>query len=210
MKALQLGALVLLQACARRPDLALLASPDRVLAAGVAPDSFRVKFETSQGPFVARVRRELAPIGVDRFHALVRHGFFDGQRFFRVRDKFIAQFGLHGDPAVIAAWRGRTMPDDPPRMKNRRGTMAYAFTTTGTRSTQIYINLQDNERLNDEPFAPFAEIVEGVEVIDRLYAGYDESAGGGMRAGKQGLIEHGGNTHLAANFPKLDYIRRVR
>lgn len=196
--------------CARGPSVAALMHPDAILAGGVAPATFRVRFETSQGDFVARVTRADSPLGVDRFYALVRAGFYDGQRFFRVRKGFIAQFGLHGDPAVIAVWKRRTLPDDPPRAKNVRGSLAYAFTTANTRATQIYINLADNDQLNAEAFSPFAQIVEGIDVIDRLYSEYDESAGGGMRGGKQGKIEAGGNAYLASNFPKLDYIRRVR
>jgi cyclophilin family peptidyl-prolyl cis-trans isomerase len=181
-----------------------------VLRATPAPATFRARFETSQGAFTVLAHRDWAPIGTDRFYALLRHGFFDGQRFFRVRAGFIAQFGLHGDPAVIAAWKPRTMPDEPRVVSNRRGTLAYAFTTANTRSTQIFINLADNARLDGEGFAPFAEIVDGVEVIDRLYAGYDESAGGGMRAGKQGHIEAEGNAHLTRDFPRLDHIIRAR
>jgi homoserine O-acetyltransferase len=190
--------------------LPVLRDPDLLLRAAPAPDSFSVRFTTSQGTFLVLVRRALAPVGVDRFHALVRHGFFDGQRFFRVREGFIAQFGLHPDPAVIAAWKPRTMSDDPPAAKNRRGWMAYAFTTAGTRSTQIFINLADNAQLDAEPFAPFAEIIEGLDVIDRLYAGYGETAGGGMRGGKQGPIEAEGNRYFERLFPKLDYIRSAR
>jgi homoserine O-acetyltransferase len=187
-----------------------LRDPDRVLAGTRAPETFRVRFETSRGAFTVLAHREWAPLATDRFHALVRHRFFDGQRFFRVRSGFIAQFGLHGDPAVIAAWKGRTMPDDERRVSNRRGTLAYAFITSGTRSTQIFINLADNEvMLDPQGFAPFAEIVEGLEVIDRLYAGYDESAGGGMRLGRQGRIEAEGNAHLVRDFPLLDYIVRA-
>ncbi len=191
-------------------QVASLDDPTAVLAIGAAPDSFDVLFETSQGDFRVRVHRDWAPLGADRFHALVRRGFFNNQRFFRTRAGFIAQFGLHGDPRVIAAWKGRTMPDDSARVTNRRGTLAYAFTTAHTRSTQIFINLADNSRLDAEGFAPFGEIVQGVEVIDRLYAGYDESAGGGMRAGRQGGIEREGNAHLTRDFPRLDYIRRCR
>ena len=204
------GLAVLLTACGAARNIALLQDPDRVLDQRAAPDSFFVRFETSQGDFVVRVQRRLAPLGADRFFALVRHGFYDDQRFFRVRAGFIAQFGLHGDPRVITAWKARPLPDDPPRMENRRGTLAYAFTTANTRATQIYINLADNVRLNAEAFAPFGEIVEGIAAIDRLYAGYDETAGGGMRAGNQGAIERGGNAHLAASFPRLDVIRRAR
>lgn len=190
---------------------ALLGDPDRVLRDARAPSSFRVRFETSAGIFEVVAHREWAPVGTDRFYALVRHGFFDGQRFFRVRAGYIAQFGLHGDPAVIAAWKGRTMPDDPRRVENRRGTMAYAFVTRETRSTQIFINLADNQgTLDAQGFAPFAEIVAGLDVIDRLYAGYDESAGGGMRGGRQGRIEAEGIRHLERDFPLLDYIRSAR
>lgn len=211
------GVVVAVAACATRrgsagtaPAATPLTDPDAVLAGARAPDSFDVRFETSRGAFTVRVRRDWAPLGADRFHALVRHRFFDEQRFFRVRKGFIAQFGLHPNPAVIAAWKPRSMPDDPARASNRRGTLAYAFTTPGTRSTQIFINLADNARLDAEGFAPFGEIVHGIEVIDLLYAGYDESAGGGMRAGKQGRIEREGNAHLIRDYPRLDYIERAR
>jgi homoserine O-acetyltransferase len=188
----------------------ILPVPERVLREGAAPATFRVRLETSRGPIVVRAHREWAPLAADRFHALVRHGFFDGQRFFRVRAGFIAQFGLHPDPAVIAAWKGLAMPDEPRRVTNRRGTLAYAFTTANTRGTQIFINLADNTALDAEGFAPFAEIVAGIDVIDRLYAGYDEGAGGGMRGGRQGRIEAEGNAHLERDFPLLDYIIRAR
>ncbi|MFN8582083.1 MAG: peptidylprolyl isomerase [Gemmatimonadaceae bacterium] len=195
-------------ACRSAPprSAAELSDPRSVLTDAHAPDSALIRFETSQGNFDVMLHRDWAPLGADRFYALVRHQFFDDQRFFRVRRGFIAQFGLHPNPAVIAAWKPQVMPDDPPRASNRRGTLAYAFTTVGTRSTQILINLADNTRLDGEGFAPFGEIVSGVEVIDRLYAEYDESAGGGMRAGKQGQIEREGNAHLIRDFPKLDYI----
>ncbi len=189
---------------------AILREPDRVLADAPAPPEFRARFETSAGSFTVLVHRAWAPRGADRFFALARHGFFDDQRFFRVRKGFIAQFGLHGDPAVIAAWKGWVMPDDPPVASNRRGTLAYAFVTPGTRSTQIFINLADNAALDSQGFAPFGEIVDGLGVIDGLYAGYDESAGGGMRAGRQGPIEAGGNAYLRHAFPRLDVIRRVQ
>ena len=184
--------------------------PERVLPEGPAPAAFRVRLETSRGPMLVLVHRDWAPLAADRFHALARHGFFDGQKFFRVRAGFIAQFGIHPEPAVIAAWKGRTMPDEPRRVSNRRGTLAYAFTTAHTRSTQIFINLADNTALDAEGFAPFGEIVEGIDVIDRLYAGYDERAGGGMRGGRQGRIEAEGNVHLERDFPLLDHIIRAR
>lgn len=200
-------AFVALTACNSR---APLTRPDAVLA-GTAPEVFRARFETSKGPFIVEVHRAWAPRGVDRFYNLARAGFFDGQKFFRVRARFIAQFGLHPDPEVIAAWKNRTMPDDSARVSNARGTLAYAMLTTpNTRTTQIYINLADNTQLDAQGFAPFGRIVEGIDVIDRLYAEYDERAGGGMRAGNQGPIEREGNAWLERNFPNLDYIKNVR
>ncbi len=174
-----------------------------------APELFRAKFTTSQGDFVIEVHRAWAPIGADRFYNLVNHGFFDGQRFFRVRQGFIAQFGIPGDPGVAAAWRPATIADDPPRESNRRGTIAYAFTGPSTRATQVYINLSDNQRLDADGFAPFGIVVKGMEVVDKLYSGYGETAGGGMRAGHQDALFAGGNAYLVRAFPRLDYIRRA-
>jgi homoserine O-acetyltransferase len=163
--------------------------------------------ETSQGPVVLSVHRDWAPIGADRFYYLVRNGFLDGERFFRVNANFIAQFGLNGDPAVIAAWKYRTMPDDSVRVSNLVGTVAYAMTGPNTRTTQIYFNLVDNPKLDAQGFAPFAKVTSGMDAILRLYSGYGENAGGGVRRGKQGLIEAGGNAYLTRTFPKLDYIK---
>jgi cyclophilin family peptidyl-prolyl cis-trans isomerase len=158
---------------------------------------------------VIEVHRQWAPHGADRFYNLVAHGFFDGQRFFRVRQGFIAQFGVSGEPAIAAAWRSATIHDDPPLESNKRGTVAYAFTTPNTRATQVYINLSDNQRLDADGFAPFGVVVRGMEVVDRLYAGYGETVGGGMRAGNQDALFAGGNAWLAREFPRLDSIRRV-
>ncbi len=184
---------------------ALLVHPDTP-----APAHFLVRFETSKGAFTVEVSREWAPHGADRFYNLVTHRVFDGEKFFRVRAGFIAQFGLNGDPRVIAAWKHETIPDDPVKQSNVRGTLAFAMTGPDTRSTQIYINLAGNSRLDKEGFAPFGRVIEGMDVVDRLYSGYGESAGGGMRGGKQGPIEEGGNAYLERNFPKLDSIGTAR
>lgn len=197
-------------ACAGRTNTRYaLLGPERFGIESPAPERFDVKFETSQGPFVLTVHRKWAPAGADRFYYLARNGFFDGERFFRVREHFIAQFGLNGDPAVIASWKHRTIPDDTVRVSNVRGTLAYAMTGPDTRTTQIYINLSNNEKLDSQGFAPFAQVISGMDAVDRLYAGYGENAGGGVRAGKQGLIEKGGNAYLTRAFPKLDYISRA-
>lgn len=183
--------------------------PERATPAPRAPELFRVDLETSRGPIVLTVHRDWAPLGADRFHQLVENHLLDGERFFRVRAGYIAQFGLNGDPAVIAAWKHRTIADDPVRVSNLRGTLAYAMTGPDTRTTQIYINLADNSKLDAQGFAPFAEVTSGMEAALQLYSGYGESAGGGVRAGKQGLIEEGGNAYLTREFPKLDYITRA-
>jgi len=175
-----------------------------------APDAFRVKVETSKGEFVIEARRSWAPVGADRLYNLVRAGFFDDSRFFRVRAGFIVQFGIAGDPAVAAVWRNQTIKDDPPRQSNTRGTIAYAMTGPDTRTTQLYINLGDNSRLDSQGFAPIGSVIAGMEVVDRLYSGYDESAGGGMRGGKQGKIFEGGNAYLDREFPMLDKLLRAR
>lgn len=146
-----------------------------------APAVFRVRVTTSEGDFVMEVHRPWAPLGVDRFYNLVRAGFFDDSRFYRVRESYIAQFGISGDPSVSAVWRDLSMIDDPVRESNTRASFAFAMTGPDTRTTQIYINLADNTHLDSQGFTPLGRVVEGMEVVDRLYAGYDEGAGGGMR-----------------------------
>lgn len=176
-----------------------------------SPNTFRVKFETSKGAFTVEAHRDWAPLGVDRFYNLVRTGFFDDSRFFRVRAGFIVQFGIPGEPGVSAVWRERAFLDDPVRQSNTRGMVAYAMTGPDTRTTQLYINLGDNSRLDEQGFAPIGKVVEGLEeVVDQIYSGYDEAAGGGMRLGKQGKMFAGGNRHLDENFPKLDRLIRAR
>ena len=174
-----------------------------------APDRFVVRFETTKGVFDVEVHRDWAPIGADRFYDLARTGYFDDQRFFRVRPRYIAQFGLHRDPAVIAAWKRAWMADDPVHRSNARGTVAYAMTGPDTRTTQVYINLVDNRQLDAQGFAPFGEVSRGMDVVDSLYSGYGERAGGGVRGGKQGPIEAKGNAWLDRNFPRLDRIRQA-
>ena len=164
----------------------------------------RVRIETSKGAFVVEVNRAWAPRGTERFLELVRTKFFDDSRFFRVRAKYIAQFGIAGDPAVTRKWEGREFPDDSVRTSNVRGTFAFAMTGPNQRNTQIYINLVDNKQLDAQGFSPVGRVVEGMDVVDQLYAGYGEDAGGGLRLGKQQEMLTKGNAHLDAHFPKLD------
>ena len=174
-----------------------------------APDSFRVRFATTKGDFLVAVKRAWAPHGADRFYNLVRSGYYDGVRFFRVIPGFMAQFGLHGDTAVTAAWRERRIPDDPVRRSNQRGMVTFATAGPGTRTTQVFINYRDNSRLDADGFAPFGEVVEGMDVVDKLYGGYGEGAPGG-RGPDQMRIHIEGEKYLARQFPKLDKITKAR
>jgi len=174
-----------------------------------APERFRVRFFTSKGEFVVDVHRDWAPIGADRFYNLVRHGFYDDTRAYRIRAGVFAQFGLSGDPAVNAVWYERTMPDDPPGQQHTRGRVFFAMRGPDDRTTQVVIDLRDNPDYYEQGFVPFGEVIEGMDVVDALYSGYGESAGGGMRGGNQGRIVNEGNAHLDADFPLLDKILRA-
>ena len=175
-----------------------------------SPDVWHARFETSQGDFTVEVTREHAPVGADRFYNLVRLGYYDDTRFHRVSEGYIVQWGLHGDPRVNAAWKDARIPDDPPHGSNVRGTLAFAMIPEpGTRNTQVYVNLGDNTRNDREPFALFGRVVTGMEVLDRLYSGYGERSGSGMRQGRQGPIVEGGNAYLDREFPLLDRLLRA-
>jgi len=173
-----------------------------------APAVYRVKLETTAGAIVLEVHRDWAPIGADRFYELVQAGFYDDSRFFRVTERF-AQFGIAGDPAVASTWRERRITDDPVKETNIRGRFAFAMTGPDTRTTQIYICKTDMSSQDKDGFAPLGTVVEGMDVVDKLYGGYGESAGGGMRAGRQGRIFAEGNAHLDRDFPKLDKLIRA-
>lgn len=187
-------------------NFAALLNPNHEFWQEKAPEVFNVKIATNKGDFFIEVHRDWAPIGADRFYNLVRSGFFDDSRFYRVREGFIAQFGIPGNPDITEVWQDITIPDDPVKQSNTRGTIAYAMTGPDTRTTQLYINYDDNSRLDEQGFAPIGRVIEGMIVVDNLYSGYDESAGGGMRGGKQGKILEFGNAHLDQEFPKLDQL----
>ena len=188
---------------------ALLLSPDDPVWAEAAPDSFRIRFETTQGAFVVSVVRGWAPLGADRIYNLVRYGYYDDARFHRTVPDFIVQWGLAGDPDVTAAWLDRTLADDPVVETNTRGSVAFAFTESETRSTQIFISLVDLSRLDEGGFAPFGRVTTGMDVVDALYSGYGEESGGGMRAGAQDSVIAGGNAYLDRAFPELDQLIRA-
>jgi peptidyl-prolyl cis-trans isomerase A (cyclophilin A) len=182
-----------------------------LLLALVAPNVYRVKIETTKGPFVIEAHRDWAPHAADRFYELVKTGYYDDSRFFRVVAGKWAQFGIHQDPKIAQKWRKNTIPDDKVTQHNLRGFIGFANTGSATRSTQVYINLGDNSRLDAEPgFAPFGRIVEGMDVVERLYSEYGENSGGGMRAGHQDQMFSEGNAYLDREFPKLDHLIRAR
>jgi len=186
-----------------------LLAPSSAAMTATAPDSYRARFETTAGDFVVEVRRELSPNGADRFYNLVRNGYYDGVRFFRVIDGFMAQFGMHGDPQVTAAWRAAPIQDDPVVASNRRGMVTFAMTgQPNSRTTQVFVNYRDNANLDAMGFAPFGEVVEGMDVVDQLYSGYGEGAPNGSGP-SQAQIQAQGNRYLEAEFPQLDYIERA-
>ena len=184
----------------------MLLTPDALTE--TAPDVFQARFETTKGDFVIEVHRAWSPNGADRFYNLVSNGFYDDLRFFRVLDGFMAQFGIHGDSAVAAAWRPFTIEDDPVMQSNTRGFVSYATGGPNSRTTQVFINFGDNSRLDAAGFSPFGQVIEGMEVVDLLHSGYGEGAPDGLGP-NQGMIHRRGNEYLIANFPDLDYVLRA-
>lgn len=174
-----------------------------------APETYRARFTTSKGDFVIEVTRAWAPNGADRFYNLVANGFFDDCRFFRVVYGFMAQFGIHGDPALNSVWREATIPDDPVQQSNKRGYVTFATAGPNTRTTQVFINFADkNTTLDSQGFAPFGKVVEGMEVVNKLFSGYGEAAPKG-HGPDQNRLQKEGNTYLTKSFPKLDSIKKA-
>lgn len=184
----------------------MLLTPESLTA--TAPDVFQARFVTSKGDFLIEVHRDWSPQGADRFYNLVSNGFYDDVRFFRVVAGFMAQFGIHGDSAVAAAWRGSRIEDDPVMQSNTRGLVSYAMGGPSTRTTQVFINYIDNSRLDDMGFSPFGEVVEGMDVVDQLYSDYGDGPPRGTGP-NQGLIQSRGNDYLNESFPDLDFVVRA-
>ena len=173
-----------------------------------APPKFAVRLETTQGDIYIDVDRALAPLGADRFHQLVGLGFYDDVAFFRVVANFVVQVGLNGDPEVNRVWREARFPDDPVRASNDAGTVTFATSGPASRTTQFFINLKNNARLDAMGFSPFGR-VRDLSVVSKLYAGYGEGAPSGQGP-QQGRIQREGNAYLRAEFPKLDYIKQAK
>lgn len=174
-------------------------APRRQAPAGPTPDSFDVAFRTNRGTFVVRAVRDWAPRGAERFYQLAGEGFFDDNRFFRVLPGYIAQFGASDDRERNEYWEAHPLPDDPPREKNLRGTVSFAFLDVNGRTHQLFVNLKDNPGLDADGFVPIGRVVEGMAVVDSLYDEYGDDP-------KYQLVATQGNKYLARMFPRLDYI----
>jgi peptidyl-prolyl cis-trans isomerase A (cyclophilin A) len=170
-----------------------------------APAAYTVEFTTTRGRFDVTVQRSWAPRGADRFYNLVRARFFDGVEFFRVVPGFVVQFGISGYPAVSTAWQLARIPDDQVKTSNVRGTITFADAGPNTRTTQVFMNLNDNTSLDSQGFAPFGKVTKGMNVVDKLYSGY----GDGPTNTQQQIAAHG-NAFLKKQFPNLDAVLTAR
>ena len=185
------------------PNRARLSTPSQLTEK--TPDTFKARFDTSAGPFVIEVHRDWSPLGADRFYNLVKNGFYDDSRFFRVLEGFMAQIGMNGDPNIQRVWGGADFRDDPVKESNTRGYVSFAKSSApDSRSTQFFINFGDNSGLDAQGFSPFGQVVSGMEVVDKLYSGY-----GRTNVPDQGRITEEGNVYLLKEYPKLDYVRRA-
>ncbi|HVJ27529.1 MAG TPA: peptidylprolyl isomerase [Vicinamibacterales bacterium] len=189
------------------------AGPDVAPLAGEADvpkgESYYALFRTSEGDFILAVHPGWAPLGAERFRELLETKYYDNCRFFRVLDGFMAQVGVNGDPAVSAQWRDRAIQDEPAKVSNQRGRVTYAKGGPNSRTTQIFFNYGDNRQLDADAFAPFAEVVKGMDVLGKLYSAYGEGAPHGAGP-DQGRLNMQGNEYLQAEFPELDYIKSAR
>ena len=168
-----------------------------------APADFKAEFVTTKGNFVVEVHKDWAPLGADRFYNLVRGGFLTNAAFFRVVPNFMVQFGLNANPAVNGAWRSANLRDDPVKQSNKRGYITFATAGPNTRTTQLFINFKDNGFLDSQGFAPFGEVVEGMDVVDKINSQYGETP-------DQGAIQSQGDAYISKNFPNIDKIKSAR
>lgn len=167
-----------------------------------APATYKVKFDTTVGPVVIQVTRAWAPNGADRFYNLVKNGFFDDSKFFRVVPDFMVQFGIYGDPAIQKGWASARIQDDPVKQTNKKGYITFATSGPNSRTSQVFINLKANGFLDSQGFAPFGEVISGMAAVEKITSQYGEQP-------NQGLIQSGGNAYLNKSFPKLDGIKKA-
>ncbi|MEA2907643.1 MAG: peptidyl-prolyl cis-trans isomerase [Alphaproteobacteria bacterium] len=173
-----------------------------------APATYKARFDTSKGAVVIDVHREWAPNGADRFYNLVKNGYYDDNRFFRVISGFMVQFGINGNPQVQTPWREARIQDDKVVQSNKRGFITFATSGPNSRTTQVFINFADNAALDRQGFAPFGQVTTGMNVVDALFAGYGEGAPNG-RGPDQGRVQRDGNAYLTKDFPNLDFVRKA-
>lgn len=173
-----------------------------------APAEYEAILTTTKGDVRIRVHRAWSPKGADRFFTMIKRGYFQHVAFFRVVSGFMAQFGMHGNPQVNAAWADRVISDEPVAQSNLRGRVTFATRGPNSRSNQLFINFGNNGNLDGMGFTPFGEVVD-MGPVDRLYAGYGEGAPQG-RGPSQPVVAARGNAYLAEGFPQLDYIVSAR
>jgi peptidyl-prolyl cis-trans isomerase A (cyclophilin A) len=197
---------LLLGGCSTAPEKQPAAAPAKQPAH--TPDVYRVTLDTSKGAVVLEITRGWAPHGADHFYELVQNRYYDGDRFYRVVPRFVVQFGINGDPQISQLWSSLRIPDDPVKQKNRSGTVTFASSGPGARTTQVFVNMRDNLPLDREGFAPIGRVAEGMDVLERLYGGYGDMPPSG--SGPDGVeIERQGNSYLDNHFPRLDFIKKA-
>jgi peptidyl-prolyl cis-trans isomerase A (cyclophilin A) len=195
---------VLLAACSKAPE-----PPPPKKVSERAPEQYKVRFDTSKGPFIIEVHRDWAPRGADRFYNLIEEELFDGGRFFRVVRNFVVQWGIPGDPSIAQLWSNMRILDDSVKQSNKKGYVSYAKLGPASRTTQVFINLRDNSAaLDKNGFAPFGRVTEGMEVVESLYSAYGDGPPRGTGP-DQNLIQTQGNKYLENKFPRLDYIKNA-
>ena len=186
----------------------VISNPAHELMTQTAPDTFKVLFHTSAGDFVVQVNREWAPIGSERFYNLIINKYYDQNYFFRVApgrgaDRFVVQWGIHGDPSINTAYQrspDAKIKDDPVIRSNTRGRLTFATAGRNSRTTQLFISYADNNFLDGMGFAAFGEVIDGgMKVVEAINGEYAERP-------DQRQIQNNGNAYLKKNFPNLDYI----
>ena len=200
-----LASLLMLASCSSPDTPAKKTAEEAKPAAPAGPPStgvYKVLMTTSKGDITIEVHRDWAPIGAQRFYELVQEGYYNNARFFRYVPNFVIQFGLAADPEMTKKW-DKQIPDDPVTHTNRTGSLSFATAGPNTRTAQVFINLRTNQGLDDQGFAPFAQIVDGSQVVDKIYGGYGEQP-------NQDAIQTQGNAYLLKNYPRLDYIRTAK
>lgn len=175
-----------------------------------APPTFRAVFTTTKGDITIEANREWSPLGVDRLYQLIISGFYNNALFFRVEPKKVVQFGIAADAATNRFWDPKKIRDEPLLLKNKKGTIAFARDVKNSRSTQLFINYNDNPaydtvvRNGVTGYTVVARVVKGMKIAESLHAGY-----GKQPAMIQDSLYKYGNVYFEKKFPGLDKIIRA-